>query len=107
MFKKDILVISSFLLFSAYVALAGSHSVFNWKIDAAPSSPSRQSYPLRPATPAKPTRPLTPPASNNPRPTEIRYSQSAQAANMIMPAIWLGLPTVFIIALIIRAMKRD
>jgi hypothetical protein len=26
---------------------------------------------------------------------------------MIMPAIWLGLPTVFIIALIIRAMKGD
>ena len=107
MLKKDTLLICSFFLFSAYVALAGTPSVFNWKIDAAPSSPSRPSSPLRPAAPAKPTVPLTPPTSHNPRPTEIRYSQSAQAANMIMPAIWLGLPTVFIIALIIRAMKGD
>jgi hypothetical protein len=107
MLKKDILLICSFFLFSAYVALAGTHSVFNWKIDAAPSSPSRPSSPLRPAAPAKRTVPLTPPAPHNPRPTEIRYSQSAQAANMIMPAIWLGLPTVFIIALIIRSMKGD
>ena len=107
MLKKDTLLICSFFLFSAYIALAGTPSVFNWKIDAAPSNPSRPSSPLRPASPAKPTVPFTPPASHNPRPTEIRYSQSAQAANMIMPAIWLGLPTVFIIALIIRAMKGD
>ena len=104
MLKKDTLLIWSFFLFSGYVALAGTPSVFNWKIDAAPSRPSS---PLRPAAPAKPTVPLTPPTSHNPRPTEIRYSQSAQAANMIMPAIWLGLPTVFIIALIIRAMTGD
>jgi hypothetical protein len=107
MLKKDILLICSAFLFSANVAFAGTHSVFNWKIDAAPSGPSRPSSPLRPAAPAKPTVSLTPSASRNPRPTEIRYSQSAQAANMIMPAIWLGLPTIFIIALIIRAMKRD
>jgi len=40
-------------------------------------------------------------------PTTVRYSQSAWAANMVMPAIWLGLPTIVIIALIIRSTKGD
>ena len=35
----------------------------------------------------------------------IRYSGSAQAGNMVVPAILLGLPTIVILALIIRAMK--
>ena len=37
----------------------------------------------------------------------IRYSGSAQASNMILPAILLGLPSIVILALIIRAMKGD
>jgi len=37
----------------------------------------------------------------------IRYSGSAQAGNMVVPAILLGLPSIVILALIIRAMKRD
>jgi hypothetical protein len=40
-------------------------------------------------------------------PQVIRYSGSAQASNMIVPAILLGLPTIVILALIIRAMKGD
>jgi hypothetical protein len=35
----------------------------------------------------------------------IRYSSSAQAANMLAPAILLGAPTIVIVALIIMAMK--
>jgi outer membrane lipoprotein-sorting protein len=37
----------------------------------------------------------------------IRYSGSAQASNMVVPAILLGLPSIVILALIIRAMKGD
>ena len=37
----------------------------------------------------------------------IRYSGSAQAGNMVVPAILLGLPSIVILALIIRAMKGD
>lgn len=37
----------------------------------------------------------------------IRYSGSAQASNMILPAILLGLPSILILALIIRAIKGD
>jgi ABC-type dipeptide/oligopeptide/nickel transport system permease component len=37
----------------------------------------------------------------------IRYSGSAQASNMILPAILLGLPSIVVLALIIRAMKGD
>jgi hypothetical protein len=37
----------------------------------------------------------------------IRYSGSAQAGNMVVPAILLGFPSIVILALIIRAMKRD
>jgi hypothetical protein len=37
----------------------------------------------------------------------IRYSGSAQAGNMVVPAILLGLPSFVILALIIRAMKGD
>ena len=37
----------------------------------------------------------------------IRYSGSAQAGNMVLPAILLGLPSIVIMALIIRAMKGD
>ena len=37
----------------------------------------------------------------------IRYSPSAQANNMIVPAILLGASPILIIALIIRAMRGD
>ena len=37
----------------------------------------------------------------------ISYSGSAQAGNMVVPAILLGLPSIVILALIIRAMKGD
>ena len=40
-------------------------------------------------------------------PQMIRYSGSAQASNMILPAILLGFPSIVILALIIRAMKGD
>jgi hypothetical protein len=39
--------------------------------------------------------------------TTVRYSGSAQAANMIMPAIWMGLPPLVILALVIRAFSKD
>jgi hypothetical protein len=62
---------------------------------------------MRPLKPGFPQRPLVPGKSSSTAPTTIRYSQSAWAANMVMPAIWLGLPTIVIIALIIRSMKSD
>ena len=37
----------------------------------------------------------------------IRYSESAKAGNMVVPAILLGFPSIVILALIIRAMKGD
>ncbi len=37
----------------------------------------------------------------------IRYSSSAQASNMVLPAIFLGAPTLVILALIIKAMMGD
>jgi hypothetical protein len=37
----------------------------------------------------------------------IRYSGSAQAGNMVVPAILLGLPSIVILAFIIRALKGD
>jgi len=68
------------------------------KAEAAPATPYRPvpyKSPARPSTPAKPAV------------TTIRYSGSAQAANMIMPAIWMGLPPLVILALIIRAFSKD
>jgi hypothetical protein len=62
---------------------------------------------MRPLKPGFPPRPLVPGKSSSTAPTTIRYSQSAWAGNMVMPAIWLGLPTIVIIALIIRSMKGD
>jgi len=64
-----------------------------------------QMRPLKP--PRLPPRPLVPGKSSSTAPTTVRYSQSAWAANMVMPAIWLGLPTIVIVALIIRSMKGD
>jgi hypothetical protein len=62
---------------------------------------------IRPLKPGMPPRPLIPGKTSSSAPTTVRYSQSAWAANMVMPAIWLGLPTIVIIALIIRSMKGD
>jgi hypothetical protein len=39
--------------------------------------------------------------------TVVTYSQSARASNMLLPAIWLGLPTMVIIALIVLASRKD
>ena len=60
-----------------------------------PARPAPYKNPYRPSTPAK--TPVT----------TIRYSGSAQAANMIMPAIWMGLPPLVILALVIRAFSKD
>ena len=62
---------------------------------------------MRPLKPGFPPRPMVPGKSSSTAPTTIRYSQSAWAANMVVPAIWLGLPTIVIIALIIRSMRGD
>jgi hypothetical protein len=40
-------------------------------------------------------------------PTTIRYSSSAEAWNMLTPAILLGAPSIVILALVIKAMKGD
>lgn len=67
-----------------------------------------QARPLRPGLP--PRAPLfqrKEPTTSSGQTTTVRYSQSAWAANMVMPAIWLGLPTIVILALIIRSMKGD
>ena len=81
----------------AVLALGIVGGVFE-KAEAAPATPYRPvpyKSPARPNTPAKPAV------------TTIRYSGSAQAANMIMPAIWMGLPPLVILALIIRAFSKD
>lgn len=67
-----------------------------------------QARPLRPGFPPRaPLFPRKEPTTSPGQTTIVRYSQSAWAANMVMPAIWLGLPTVVILALIIRSMKGD
>jgi hypothetical protein len=67
------------------------------RVEAAtpPTRPVPYKNPYRPSTPAK--TPVT----------TVRYSGSAQAANMIMPAIWMGLPPLVILALVIRAFSKD
>ena len=67
------------------------------RVEAAtpPTRPAPYKNPYRPSTPAK--TPVT----------TVRYSGSAQAANMIMPAIWMGLPPLVILALVIRAFSKD
>lgn len=62
---------------------------------------------MRPLKPGFPPRPLVPGKSSTSAPTTIRYSQSAWAGNMVLPAILLGLPTIVIVALIIRSMRGD
>jgi hypothetical protein len=67
-----------------------------------------QARPLRPGLPGRaPLFPRKEPTTSSGQTTTVRYSQSAWAANMVLPAIWLGLPTIVIIALIIRSMKGD
>jgi hypothetical protein len=67
-----------------------------------------QARPLRPGLPPRaPLFPRKEPTTSSGQTTTVRYSQSAYAANMVMPAIWLGLPTIVILALIIRSMKGD
>lgn len=67
-----------------------------------------QARPLRPGFPSRaPLFPRKEPTSSSGQTTTVRYSQSAWAANMVMPAIWLGLPAIVILALIIRSMKGD
>ena len=62
---------------------------------------------MRPLKPGLPPRPLVPGKSSSTAPTTIRYSQSAGASNIVLPAILLGLPTIVIVALIIRSMRGD
>ncbi len=62
---------------------------------------------MRPIKPGMPPRPLLPGRTSSTAPTTVRYSQSAWAGNMVLPAILLGLPTIVIVALIIRSMKGD
>jgi hypothetical protein len=81
-------------------------------VAAAVSFPPATSFPsigvqMRPLKPGMPPRPLLPGKTSSSAPTTVRYSQSAWAGNMVLPAIWLGLPTIVIIALIIRSMKGD
>jgi len=62
---------------------------------------------MRPLKPGLPPQPIVPGKSSSTAPTTIRYSQSAWAGNMVLPAILFGLPTIVILALIIRSMKGD
>ena len=88
----------AFYIFAPATALAMSvHS----------SSFPKASVQMRPLKPGFPPRPLVPGKSSSTAPTTIRYSQSAWASNMVLPAILLGLPTIVIVALIIRSMRGD
>jgi hypothetical protein len=60
---------------------------------------------MRPLKRGLPPRPPILGKSSSTASTTIRYSQSARAGNMVLPAILLGLPTIVIVALIIRSMK--
>jgi len=71
------------------------------------SSFPKASLQMRPLKPGMPPRPLLPGRTSSTAPTTVRYSQSAWAGNMVLPAILLGLPTIVIVALIIRSMKGD
>lgn len=73
-----------------------------------PPAIESQARPPRPGLPPRaPLFPRKEPATTSGQTTTVRYSQSAWAANMVMPAIWLGLPAIVILALIIRSMKGD
>lgn len=83
-------------------------TVFLWAAPmTAPAAPATvpvltgQGRPMPYKSPSQPVSPAKPAV------TTIRYSGSAQAANMIMPAIWMGLPPLVILALIIRAFSKD
>lgn len=67
--------------------------------------PEMQPRPLRPGFPPRAPLPGKPASAD--KPVTVRYSPSARAGNMVLPAIWLGLPTILILALIIRSMKGD
>lgn len=95
------------LLLAVLAALSGVPAVA-----AAASFSPAISFPsfgaqMRPLKPGFPPSPLVPGKSSPTAPTTIRYSQSAWAGNMVLPAILLGLPTIVIVALIIRSMKGD
>ncbi len=77
-----------------------------WSFSAADFMPRPEiQRPLRPGFP--PRAPLPGKPASAEKPVTVRYSPSARAGNMILPAICLGLPTIVILALIIRSMKGD
>lgn len=62
-----------------------------------------QARPFPPGFPSRQPRPAAP----QKQATVVTYSSSARASNMLLPAIWLGLPTIVIIALIVLASRKD
>ena len=92
----------AFLGFACLMIPAGA-----WSLSAAEVMPRTdvQTRPLRPGFPPRPALPGKP--ASGEKPVTVRYSPSARAGNMVLPAIWLGLPTIVILALIIRSMKGD
>jgi len=96
-----------FFTFHPLTALDGNVLAFIPKINVATTVRPLLTSQVRPQPQSHKIIPFRPAPKQNSSPIAIRYSQSAQAANMIMPALWLGLPTLFIIALIIRSMRGD
>lgn len=80
--------------------------VLDWSDGLSPlgSTPAKnQARPFPPGFPLRQPRPVAP----QKQATVVTYSQSARASNMLLPAIWLGLPTMVIIALIFLASRKD
>jgi hypothetical protein len=65
------------------------------------SSPVKMLLPIAQFRPGLPMRP------GATKPVTVKYSRSATAGNMVMPAILLGAPIMVILALIFMAMKGD
>ncbi len=62
-----------------------------------------QARPFPPCFPSRQSRPGSP----QKQAAVVTYSPSARASHMLLPAIWLGLPTIVIIALIVLASRKD
>ena len=97
-------VLSSFLFyFSTSTTVAAVEAT---KVSEIATSVGRISaYRMAQFRQGAPTRPLK--TGVSPSSTKVSYSQSATAANMVTPAILLGMPTIVIICLIIKAFKGD
>lgn len=94
---------SSLFYFSASTTAAAAEATKVFEI--ATSVGRISAYRMAQFRQGAPTKPLK--TGVSPSSTKVSYSQSATAANMVTPAILLGMPAMVIIFLIIKAFKGD